>query len=56
MAFEVKVGYVSEGGSGNFEQDPAGGTGSMTRKRGKTKSGYLTFNPGGMSIISWRTT
>ena len=26
----------------------------MTRKGDPTKSGYLTFEPGGLSIINWR--
>ena len=44
-----------EGDGGNFGQNPEGGTASVYRKLYTTKSGYLTFDPCGMSTINWRT-
>ena len=52
MAHEGEVGHVPEGGGRNFEQDPEGVTASVDRKGDPTKSGYLTFDPGGMSTIN----
>ena len=48
--------YVQEGGGNNFEQNPEGGTTSVTCEVNPTKSGYLTFDPDGLYIINWRPT
>ena len=37
----------------HFEQYPEGGTVSVSRKGDPTKSGYLTFDLGGMSTINF---
>ena len=44
-----------EGDGRNFGQNPEGGTTSVYRKLYPTKSGYLTFDPCGMSTINWST-
>ena len=46
--------HISEGGVRNFGQDPELGTTSVSRKGDTTKSGYLIFDPSGMSSINWR--
>ena len=48
--------HVSEGGGGNFGQDPEGGTSSVALEGELTKSGYLTFDPYGISTINWSPT
>ena len=53
MYHEGEVGHLPEGGGRNFEQDTKVGTTSVTRKVEPTKSGYLTFNLGGMSKINF---
>ena len=56
MACKGEVEHAPEGGGRNFEQYPEGGTDSVTRKVDPAKSGYLTFDPGGMSTINWSPT
>ena len=48
VALEREVRHIPEGGGGNFGKYPEGGTTSVSRKGDHTKSGYLTFDPGGM--------
>ena len=55
MTHGGEVGNVPEGVGGNFEQNPEGGTASVARKGDSAKSGYLTFDPDGISTINWRT-
>ena len=45
--------HASDGGGGNFGQDIEGGNTSVARELDTTKSGCLTFDPGGMSTINW---
>ena len=45
--------HGSDGGGGNFGQDIEGGNTSVARELDTTKSGCLTFDPGGMSTINW---
>ena len=52
MASEGEVSNGPEGDGDNFGKDPKVGTGSVACKRETTKSDYLTFDPGGMSIIN----
>ena len=47
--------HVPELGGGNFGKYPEGVNGSVAREGDPTKLGYLTFDPGGMSTINWRT-
>ena len=54
MAWEGEVGHDPEGGSRKFEQDPEGGTASVANKGYPTKSGYSTFEPGGMPTFNWK--
>ena len=54
MDCKVEVRHVPEGGGGNFGQDPEGGTASVAHELDPPKSGYLAFDPGGMSTINWR--
>ena len=49
------IGHVPEGGIGNFEKDPYGGTVSVARKGDPAKLGYFTFDPGVISTTNWRT-
>ena len=44
-----------EGGGGKFGQNHEVGTKSVACEGDPTKSGYLTFDPVGISIINWRT-
>ena len=53
---EVEVSHIPEGGGGNFVQDPEVGTTGVACEGETTKSGYLTFEPGGISTINWRLT
>ena len=48
-------GHVPEGGSVKFEKYPERGTVSVAREGDPTKSGYLTFDLGGLSTTKWRT-
>ena len=43
------VGYRQERREENFASEPAGGTKSGDRDIESTKSGYITFDPGGLS-------
>ena len=52
VAHNVEVRHVPEGGGGNFEKYPKGVTASVAREGDPTKSGYLNFDPGGMSTIN----
>ena len=45
--------HIPEGGAGNFVKYPEG-TVSVARKGYPTKSGYFTFEPGGISTINWK--
>ena len=54
VAREKEVGHDPEGGGRNFDQDPEGVTASVSRKGYPTKSGYLTFDAGGMYTINWK--
>ena len=51
---EGELGRIPEGDGGNFEQDPKGGTTSVSRKGDPSKSLYLTFDLYRMSKINWR--
>ena len=53
MAHEIEVGHIPEGGGVNFTPDPAGINTRVTRKEYLTQSGYLTFDPSGLSTINW---
>ena len=54
MDRERKVRNAPEGGGRKFEQYPEGGTLNVACEGDPTKSGYLTFDPGGLSIINLR--
>ena len=45
--------HIPEGGGVKFGQNHQGGTASVAHEGDPTKSGYLTFDPGGMSTINW---
>ena len=47
--------HIPEVGGRHFGQYPERGTASVAREGEPTKSGNLTFEPGGMSTINWRT-
>ena len=51
---KVEVGHIPEGGGENFEQYPEWGTRSASLLGYPTKSGYLTFDPGGIFTINLR--
>ena len=54
VAYEGEVKHVPEDGGGKFGQYTEGGTASVAREGDHTKSGYFTFDPGGMYKINWR--
>ena len=54
VVHEKEERHVPEGGGGNFGKYPEGGTVIMASEGYPTKSGYLTFDPGGMSTINRR--
>ena len=54
VACEGEVRHMPEGGGGNFGQDCEGSTVSVAHVGDTTKSGYLKFYQGGMSIIKFR--
>ena len=56
VAREGERGHDPEGGYGNIEKYPEWVTTSVTCKGDTTKSGYLTFDPGGISTIYLRPT
>ena len=51
VSCEGEVGHLPEGCGGNFEQDIEGGTVSVAREGDPKNSGYLTFEPDGMTTI-----
>ena len=53
MAREEQLGHVPEGGGGNFSQDHAGVTVSVSRKLDPTNLRCFIFDPRGMSTINW---
>ena len=53
LSCEVELGQAPKGSEVNLKPDTEGGTASVFRKRYPTKSGYLTFDTGGVSIINW---
>ena len=55
MNYEGEVRHVQEGGGSYFGQAYEGVTTIMYHKEETTKSGYLTFDPGGMYTINWKT-
>ena len=48
-----EVGNVLEGGGGNLEHDPEGGTASVACERDPTKSGYFNFDLDRIYTINW---
>ena len=56
MVSEGELCHVPEGGGKNFGQNPEVSTGSVACEGETTKSGYLTFDPGGTSSTIWRKT
>ena len=44
---------VPEGGDGNFGQHTEGGSASVASDGDPTKSGYCTFDFGGIYTINW---
>ena len=56
VACEVEIMHTPEVVGGNFEQYYEGVATSVARKGDPTKTGCLTFDPGGMSTINWRKT
>ena len=48
--------HVPEGGAEKIVQYPEGGIASVDCEGDPTKSGYLAFDPGVVSIINWRQT
>ena len=47
-----EVEHVQNRSDVNFEKYPEGGTTSVSHKGDPTKSGYLTFDPGGIHTIN----
>ena len=56
MSKEVEVGHVPEGCGRKFTPYTVGSNTSMPCKGDQIKSVYLTFDPGGLSTINWRST
>ena len=56
MTCKVEVRNVPEGGGSKHLQDSEGVTTSVAHNGYPTKSGYLSFDPGGMSTINLRPT
>ena len=54
VAREGEVRHVPDLGGENFGQDLEGVTASVAREGDPTKSGWLTFEPGGVSTINFR--
>ena len=54
VAHEGELIHILEGGGGNFGPDTEGCTLRVDFKGLPTKSGYLNFDPGGISTINWR--
>ena len=54
LACEGESGQAPGGSEGNLKPDPEVGTTSVVCKGDPTKSGYLNFDPIGMSTINWR--
>ena len=52
LAHKGEVKHVPEGGGEKFGQDPKVGTTGVAREVDSIKSGFLTFDPGGMSTIN----
>ena len=52
MAHEGEVRHTPEGGGVKFGQNHQGGTAIVAHEGDPTKSGYLTFDPGGLSTIN----
>ena len=55
LTCEGESGQAPEGSEGKLKPDLEGGTVRVAREGEPTKSGNLTFEPGGMSTINWRT-
>ena len=51
-----EVGNAPEGGGRTFEQYPEGGTVGVAREGDTTNPGYITFDPSGISTITWKPT
>ena len=56
VACEGEVRHHQDGRGRKFGQDTKGGTVSVAHEGDTTKSGYLTFEPGGMPTINRRKT
>ena len=56
VAHKVEVRHVPEGGGGNFGQDTEGVNTIVDHNGDPNKSGYLNFDPGGISTINWSPT
>ena len=56
VACKGEVIHIPEGGGRKFGPDPERGTASVACYGDPKKSGYLTFDPGGISTINWRPT
>ena len=54
MDFEGEVGHAPEGYGGNFTSGPVVDIANVDRVRDPTKSGYLSFEPGGVFTINWK--
>ena len=54
LTCEGESGQAPEGSEGKLKPDLEGGTVRVAREGEPTKSGYLNFDPSGMSIINWR--
>ena len=54
--YEGEVRHIPKGCDRTFGQYPEGRTSSVAREVETIHSGYLNFDPGGMSTINWRWT
>ena len=53
LACKGELVQAPESSEGNLKPYPEEGTASVAREGEPPKSGYLTFDPGGMSTINW---
>ena len=53
VAHKGEVIQIPEGGGVKFGQNHQGGTASVAHEGDPTNSGYLNFDPGGISTINW---
>ena len=56
MSHKGEVGLTPEEGGGKFVQDPAGSTTSVSSKEYTIRLGHITFDPGVLCTINWRST